>query len=137
MNNEDTQSKTENSVNGFEKLIQAIPKGSMVLDVGAGGLEGFNTTDFLIARFGVKNVKGICIRPEKVTAYLIAAVVGAAIFSAVHYIGPLGDVFELPSFIFRFLFGLALNALFLVRGFGVAAWTHALYDILVVSKILG
>ena len=69
MSNEDTQSKTGNSVNGFEKLIQAIPRGSVVLDVGAGGLEGFNTTDFLIARFGVKNVKGICIRPEKVEAY--------------------------------------------------------------------
>ena len=56
-------------MNGFEKIISAVPKDSMVLDVGAGGLEGFNTTDFLIARFGVKNVKGICIRSEKVEAY--------------------------------------------------------------------
>ena len=69
MNNEDTQSETGNSVNGFEKLILAVPKNSVVLDVGAGGLEGFNTTDFLIERFGVENVKGICIQPEKVAAY--------------------------------------------------------------------
>ena len=62
---------------------------------------------------------------------------GELAFSAVHYIGPLGDAFELPSFFFRFLFGLALNGLFLIRGFGVAAWTHALYDVLVVSQIMG
>jgi membrane protease YdiL (CAAX protease family) len=63
--------------------------------------------------------------------YIIAALIGAAIFSAVHYIGELGDTFTLQSFTFRFLMGLSLNALFLWRGFGVAAMTHALYDILV------
>ncbi len=71
------------------------------------------------------------------TAYAVAAVVGALIFSWVHYIGVLGDAFELPSFTFRFLFGLALNGIFLARGFGVAAWTHALYDVLVVTSLLG
>jgi CAAX amino terminal protease family. len=70
-------------------------------------------------------------------AYLLAALLGAALFSLVHYAGPLGDPFALPSFTFRFLFGLALNALFLARGFGVAAWTHALYDVLVVTGMLG
>jgi membrane protease YdiL (CAAX protease family) len=70
-------------------------------------------------------------------AYLLAAFLGAALFSLVHYVGPLGDPFALPSFTFRFLFGLALNALFLARGFGVAAWTHALYDVLVVTGTFG
>ncbi len=70
-------------------------------------------------------------------AYLIAAVVGAAIFSAVHHIGPMGDPFTLQVFSFRFLFGLALNGVFLLRGFAVAAWTHALYDVLVVTGSLG
>ena len=71
------------------------------------------------------------------SAYLFAAVIGALAFSAVHYIGELGDVFEITSFAFRFLFGLALNAIFLVRGFGVAAWTHALYNVLIVTQLLG
>jgi len=70
-------------------------------------------------------------------AYLVAAVLGAALFSLAHYVGPMGDPFALPSFTFRFLFGLALNALFLVRGFGVAAWTHALYDVMVVTGFFG
>lgn len=70
-------------------------------------------------------------------AYIIAAIVGALIFSAVHYVGAYGDPFTLASFSFRFLFGLVLNGIFLVRGFGVAAWTHAIYDILVVTQLLG
>jgi membrane protease YdiL (CAAX protease family) len=70
-------------------------------------------------------------------AYVVAALVGAFLFSAVHYVGPLGDPFSLASFTFRFLFGLALNGVFLLRGFGAAAWTHALYDVLVVTRLLG
>ncbi len=65
-------------------------------------------------------------------AYGLAAVLGAAAFSAVHYVGTFGDVLTPASFTFRFLFGLALNGLFLWRGFGVAAWTHALYDVMLV-----
>ena len=74
---------------------------------------------------------------SKNAAYVVAAVVGALLFSAVHYVGALGDAFTLESFTFRFLFGLALNAVFLLRGFGIAAWTHALYDVLVVTHLLG
>lgn len=70
-------------------------------------------------------------------AYIVAAVVGAVLFSAVHYVGAFGDPFAWTSFTFRFVFGLLLNVLFLWRGFGVAAWTHALYDVMLVVGILG
>ncbi len=58
-----------------------------------------------------------------------ATILGALIFSAFHYIGPLGDTLQLGSFVFRMVAGLMLSGLFLIRGFGVAAWTHALYDV--------
>ena len=73
----------------------------------------------------------------RTAAYIIAAVAGALLFSAIHYMGPLGDEFTAQSFLFRFFFGLALNVIYLVRGFGVAAWTHALYDVMIVTKMLG
>jgi hypothetical protein len=60
---------------------------------------------------------------------IFATVVGALIFSAFHYIGPMGDSLEVGSFVFRTVAGLLLSGLFLVRGFGIAAWTHALYDV--------
>lgn len=69
---------------------------------------------------------------KKGLAFTLAIIVAALLFSLVHYVGALGDPFTLGSFLFRFLFGLALNAIYLWRGFGIAAWTHALYDIMVV-----
>ncbi len=74
---------------------------------------------------------------ETPVAYVSAALIGAAIFSSVHYIGAFGDTFSVSSFAFRFLFGLMLNALYIFRGFGVAAWTHALYDVSIVVGFWG
>ena len=65
----------------------------------------------------------------KTPGRIFAAVLAAFLFSAFHYIGPYAYPLELGSFTFRFLAGLALNALFIARGFGIAAWTHALYDV--------
>jgi hypothetical protein len=62
-------------------------------------------------------------------AGVLAVVVGAVIFSAFHYIGPYGDPFQVRSFAFRTISSVAFSALFLVRGFGITAWTHALYDV--------
>lgn len=62
---------------------------------------------------------------------IIAAVVGALIFSAFHYVGEYGDRFTLASFTYRAIAGLAFSALYLLRGFGITAWTHALYDVYV------
>ncbi len=58
-----------------------------------------------------------------------AVVVGALAFSAFHYVGPYGDPFALGSFTFRTIAGAVFSALYLLRGFGVTAWTHALYDV--------
>lgn len=58
-------------------------------------------------------------------------VASSILFSLAHYVGPLGDVFTLYSFTFRFLAGLFFAILFVARGFGIAAGTHAVYDILV------
>ena len=42
-----------------------------------------------------------------------------------------GDPFRVDSFVFRTLAGVAFSALYVFRGFGITAWTHALYDVLV------
>jgi Type II CAAX prenyl endopeptidase Rce1-like len=62
-------------------------------------------------------------------AGVMATLVGALVFSAFHYIGPYGDPIDLPSFTFRALAGLVFSAMYLLRGFGITAWTHALYDV--------
>jgi Type II CAAX prenyl endopeptidase Rce1-like len=67
----------------------------------------------------------------RTTSGVVAVLAGALVFSAFHYIGPLGDPLRLESFVFRALAGVAFSALYLARGFGITAWTHALYDVAV------
>lgn len=55
--------------------------------------------------------------------------IAAAIFSGVHYVGPLSDPFDLKSFVFRWVLGLTLTAIYATRGFAAAVWAHALYDV--------
>jgi hypothetical protein len=48
-------------------------------------------------------------------------------------VGPHGDRLELGSFAFRAVAGLLFSTLYLLRGFGITAWTHALYDLMLVG----
>lgn len=59
------------------------------------------------------------------------ALVAAFLFSAIHYVGSFGDPLELGSFVFRWLSGLYLTAVYRFRGFAVAVYTHMLYDLFV------
>ncbi|HEV2671344.1 MAG TPA: CPBP family intramembrane glutamic endopeptidase [Gemmatimonadales bacterium] len=67
-------------------------------------------------------------------AGIAATVLGALIFSAFHYIGPFGDRWDIYSFVFRTIAGLFFSGLYLLRGFGITAWTHALYDVLLLLR---
>jgi hypothetical protein len=62
-------------------------------------------------------------------AATLAVVLSAVIFSAFHYVGALGDRLTLASFLFRAIAGLAFSGLYVTRGLGITAWTHALYDV--------
>lgn len=55
---------------GFQRIIKHIPKDSKVLDVGGGGLDGENTTNFLRERFEDTNITLIDIAPGRIDAYL-------------------------------------------------------------------
>lgn len=119
-------------------VLQAVAGGKpgfltqLALSIGAGLYEEFIFRLILVGGLAFVFKK---IFKNEIGGYIVAALIGAFIFSFVHYIGSLGDAFTLPSFTFRFLMGLALNVLFILRGFGIAAWTHSLYDVLVVTVL--
>ena len=50
-------------------------------------------------------------------------------FSAWHYVGDLGEPFELRSFVFRAVCGLLFSVIYAFRGFAPAVWTHTIYDV--------
>jgi hypothetical protein len=65
----------------------------------------------------------------RVASAALAVALSALVFSAFHYVGSLGDTFSVASFTFRAIAGVAFSVLYVTRGFGIAAWTHALYDL--------
>lgn len=88
---------------------------------------------------GVMRIGGVSHR----TSLAAAVVCSSLMFAAAHYrfdvtiaqfhlASSLGDPFDWTSFLFRFAAGGFFSVLFICRGFGITAGTHALYDILVV-----
>jgi hypothetical protein len=100
--------------------------GQLVLSLGAGIYEELLFRVLLVSGLLALGLRLGWPRSRAVAA---AVVLGALVFSAFHYIGPMGDVFTVVSFTFRAIAGLVLSGLYVARGFGIAAWTHALYDV--------
>ncbi|OLC05665.1 MAG: hypothetical protein AUH42_07120 [Gemmatimonadetes bacterium 13_1_40CM_70_11] len=98
----------------------------LMLSLGAGLYEEllFRVVLVTLLAWGAKALLGWRPRP----AGIFATLCGAAIFSLFHYIGPYGDRLTPYSFLFRMVAGIFFSALYLLRGFGITAWTHALYD---------
>jgi hypothetical protein len=98
----------------------------LMLSLGAGLYEELFFRVLLVS--GLTTVAIGVFGASRRSAIILAVVASAFIFSAFHYIPPYGDELQLASFTFRFFSGLAFSALYVVRGFGITAWTHALYD---------
>ena len=63
-------------------------------------------------------------------AALLSVAATSLLFALCHHLGPAAEVPRWVPFCFRAAAGAALAGLFWVRGFGVAAGTHAAYDLL-------
>jgi len=114
---------------GFANL--SVAEG-IVLSMGAGVYEELLFRVILVGGlFAIFRGSGV----SAIQAAIFSVLLSALVFSAFHYVGPYGDSWELSSFLFRFLAGVAFSLLFLARGFGIAAWTHALYDVFLVMAL--
>jgi hypothetical protein len=49
--------------------------------------------------------------------------------------GPLGGVPRVTLFLVRFVAGCFLGFLYIFRGFGITAWSHAIYDLITVIQL--
>jgi hypothetical protein len=114
-------------------LVQTPPSvfAGAVMSLGAGFYEELA---FRVGLFGLglrvaRGVTRASSGSKRFAIWLGWALVAAAAFSAWHYVGELGDAFELRSFVFRWVCGLVFTAIYAFRGFAPAVWTHALYDL--------
>jgi membrane protease YdiL (CAAX protease family) len=141
----------------LESVVWALTMGSLIVFVMtkvlgisprlAGGIEGQG----LLARFVMSLGAGVyeetvfrlvllsslafvlekLVRIARWAALLGALLLSSAVFSAMHPLPPYGDPLAIGPFVFRVLAGIFFGLLFWRRGFAVAVYTHACYDIFV------
>jgi membrane protease YdiL (CAAX protease family) len=110
-------------------LAQQSLGARIVMSLGAGVYE--ETVFRLGIMTGVVAILEKLVGLARWLAAMIALTLSALLFSAMHHIPPYGDPFSLGVFTFRALAGVFFGLLFWFRGFAIAVYTHALYDLYV------
>ncbi len=103
---------------------------ALVMSLGAGFYEeiAFRVVLFGLGLRLILGLIGSLARFKRTLIALAWALASAIVFSGWHYVGDLGEPFELRSFVFRSVCGLAFTAIYSFRGFAPAVWTHTIYD---------
>ncbi len=119
-------------------LVLMNPRGNLliqqvILAVGAGIYEEMLFRVILI--FVITSILGFIFQWKDIAKRWLSMIIAAGIFSSFHFIGDYGDYFSFNIFMIRFIAGIILGALYFFRGFGITAWTHAIYDLIIVTRI--
>ena len=119
-------------------VLLMIPIGKAVLQqvilaVGAGIYEEFLFRVLLIS--GLSSIIGFVFLWEEKGSNIAALIIAAAIFSGFHFMGDYGDYFTMELFLLRFFAGVILGILYFSRGFGITAYAHSIYDLIVLIQI--
>ena len=119
-------------------LVLMNPTGKMILQqvtlaIGAGIYEEFLFRVLLIA--GLTRLLGFIFLWKQLARKIVALIISGGIFSAFHFMGEYGDFFSMELFLLRFFAGIILGALYLFRGFGITAYTHSIYDLIVLIRM--
>ena len=110
------------------RLLGAAPWEELLFRVGAYGCAYFAARR-LLEFFGLVG------RPVQAASEFAALLLSALVFAAFHlqavqaWVGLRGERFDTGLFLWRVSAGLLLGGLFRWRGLGVAAWSHALFNL--------
>jgi len=119
----------------FAPTFLMFPSGKMlsqqiILAIGAGLYEEFVFRVLLINLISM--LLRIVFLWQKSWRIIGAVLISAGLFSGFHFIGSFGDSFSFSLFLYRAFGGLLLGTLYVVRGFGITAYAHMVYDFVVV-----
>ena len=110
-----------------ERLLQQV-----VLAVGAGIYEEFAFRVILITGFSY--ILGLVFQWSAFGKNIGSVLLAASLFSIFHFVGPYGENPSTYLFLIRFMAGIFLGVVYIFRGFGIAAYTHTIYDLFVLIK---
>lgn len=111
------------------RLIQQI-----VLAVGAGLYEELVFRVFLI--HGISQILQFIFKWDKTAGTAGSIIIAAGLFSIFHFVGTFGDVPGIGLFIVRFAGGVVLGVIYVFRGFGIVAYAHSIYDLVIMAQFL-
>jgi membrane protease YdiL (CAAX protease family) len=124
-------------IRGVGALLGPLPQepgrlAGVILGLGAGLYE--EVLFRLVGVAGLALLLRRVLRCDEIWAVATAVLLSALLFSAYHHVGPGGEAWSGSRFVFRFLAGILLGWLYWWRGLGITAWTHGLYDVLLVLQ---
>ncbi|MCI0514091.1 CPBP family intramembrane metalloprotease [candidate division KSB1 bacterium] len=115
-------------------LTQSLHEFSMphkiMLSLGAGFYEELIFRVIILSGTSYLLIKGLNL--ARWMSFIIAALFSSILFSIFHYLGPFGEPFQFYSFFYRLFAGMVFAILYIARGFGIAVYTHLLYDLLII-----
>jgi membrane protease YdiL (CAAX protease family) len=115
---------------GTAKLLMQ----QIVLSIGSGIFEEFVFRVILVS--GIALIVGLFFKKQYFYKISISIIIAAIIFSAFHFIGEYADTPKTSLFILRFIAGIILGYIYILRGFGIAAYSHSFYNLLVFTQII-
>jgi hypothetical protein len=107
------------------------PATKMALALGAGIYEELLFRFFLLTAL-LFLFQYTLVNTKPIVRQALALFISAGLFSAYHFLDAEG--MAVSAFFYRFYAGLILGAIFLWRGLGIAAYTHAFYDLFLVFQ---
>jgi len=107
------------------------PATKMALAMGAGIYEELLFRFFILTALQFL-FQHTLVHTKLIVRQALALFISAALFSAYHFLD--ADGMTMSAFFFRFYAGLILGVIFLWRGLGIAAYTHAFYDLFLVFQ---
>lgn len=115
---------------GTTKLLMQ----QIVLSIGSGIFEEFVFRVILVS--GIALIIGLFFKKQYFYKMSISIIIAAIIFSAFHFMGEYADTPKISLFILRLVAGIILGYIYILRGFGIAAYSHSLYNLIVFTQII-
>ena len=107
--------------------------GQIVMSLGAGIYEEILFRLLLVTIISI--VLKLIFNWKEPICQFYSILIAACLFSLFHFVGVYADTPDISLFLIRFFGGCFLGSLFLLRGFGITAYTHCLYDFIVVVNL--
>ena len=106
----------------------------IVLSIGSGIFEEFVFRVMLVSSIAL--IVGLLVKKKYIYKISISIIIASIIFSVFHFTGEYAEDPKISLFILRFVAGIVLGYIYIFRGFGIAAYSHSFYNLIVFTQTI-